>query len=154
MPASLFSVAALGAHIFQVAGPIEESITLLQRACTQYGLYEASTYRRCNPYQNEGIKTIGFEIYLDLGEVPDWIVVPAGGGGTLAAIWRAFSELRAMGLIERMHATHTTTTTDRTPPKGRLLGVGLENELRSPAATCTMATLSAPCASARSTISR
>ena len=98
----VFPVAALGATIFQVAGSIEEGIALLQDACTQYRLYEASTYRRGNPYQNEGIKTIGFETYLDLGRVPDWIVVPVGGGGTIAAIWRAFGELRAMGLIDRL----------------------------------------------------
>ena len=101
-PERVFPVAALGATIFQVAGSIEEGIALLQHACTQYGLYEASTYRRGNPYQNEGIKTIGFEMYLDLGRVPDWIVVPVGGGGTIAAIWRAFRELHAMELIDRL----------------------------------------------------
>lgn len=100
-PERVFPVAVLGAQIFQMEGPIEASLTLLQHACTQYDLYEASTYRRGNPYQNEGIKTIGFEIYLDLGRVPDWVVVPVGGGGTLAAIWRAFGELQAMGLINR-----------------------------------------------------
>jgi threonine synthase len=34
--------------------------------------------------------------------VPDWIVVPVGGGGTLGSIWRAFQDLRALELIDRM----------------------------------------------------
>jgi threonine synthase len=34
--------------------------------------------------------------------VPDWIVIPVGGGGTLGSIWRAFTDLRSLGLIDRM----------------------------------------------------
>ena len=34
--------------------------------------------------------------------VPDWFVVPIGGGGTAAAIWRGFRELYELGRIQRL----------------------------------------------------
>jgi threonine synthase len=61
-----------------------------------------STRRAGNPAQAEGPKTIAYEIADALGRAPDWIVVPVGGGGTLAAVWRGFVELQAMGRIDRL----------------------------------------------------
>ncbi|HEV2125667.1 MAG TPA: pyridoxal-phosphate dependent enzyme, partial [Chloroflexota bacterium] len=63
-------------------------------------------YRRGNPYQAEGARTIGFEIAAQLGgqgedAVPDWIVVPTGGGGTAAGIWRAYQELGDLGMVAK-----------------------------------------------------
>jgi threonine synthase len=93
---------ALGSAVFGVAGTIEDTLELLAAACDTLGAYETTTYRRANPYQSEGAKTLGYEIFLQFGSVPDWIVVPVGGGGTLGSIWRAFSDLRALGVIDRM----------------------------------------------------
>ncbi len=95
-------MAALGSAVFEVAGTIEDTLELLAAACDTLGAYETTTYRRANPYQSEGAKTLGYEIFLQFGSVPDWIVVPVGGGGTLGSIWRAFSDLRALGVIDRM----------------------------------------------------
>jgi threonine synthase len=100
--ARVMPVLALGSAVFEVDGTIEETLELLAAACNTLGAYETTTYRRANPYQSEGAKTLGYEIFLQLDDVPDWIVVPAGGAGTLGSIWRAFRELRALGLIERM----------------------------------------------------
>lgn len=70
--------------------------------------YQASTIQRRNCYQSEGPKTIAYEIVIQMDGVPDWVVVPIGGGGSLFGIWKGFEELRHDGL------------TDRTP---RMLGV-------------------------------
>ena len=64
--------------------------------------YQASTIQRRNCYQSEGPKTIAYETLLQLGRVPDWLVVPVGGGGTLFGIWKGFDELRRDGLVHRM----------------------------------------------------
>ena len=93
---------ALGSAVFEVDGSIEDTLELLATASTDLGAYETTTYRKANPYQSEGAKTLGYEIFLQLGAVPDWIVVPVGGGGTLGSIWRAFGDLRDLGLIDRM----------------------------------------------------
>ena len=101
-PERVLPMAVLGSTIFEVDGTIEEALALLALATERLGAYETTTYRRANPYQSEGVKTLGYEIFLQHGGVPDWIVVPVGGGGTLGSIWRAFLDLQAMGLIERL----------------------------------------------------
>ena len=93
---------ALGSAVFEVDGTIEDTLELLAAASDRLGAYETTTYRRANPYQSEGAKTLGYEIIEQLGSVPDWIVVPVGGGGTLGSIWRACQDLRALGRLERM----------------------------------------------------
>ena len=101
-PERVIPMAALGSMIFEVDGTIEDTLELLAAARDRYGAYESTTYRRGNPYQSEGVKTLGYEIFLQHGGVPDWIVIPVGGGGTLAALWRGFVDLRDLGLTDRM----------------------------------------------------
>jgi threonine synthase len=96
--ARVMPMLALGSAVFEVDGTIEDTLELLAAACDNLGAYETTTYRKANPYQSEGAKTLGYEIFLQHGSVPDWIVVPVGGGGTLGSIWRAFADLRAIGL--------------------------------------------------------
>lgn len=100
--ARVMPMIALGSAVFEVDGTIEDTLELLAAACDSLGAYETTTYRKANPYQSEGAKTLGYEIFLQHGSVPDWIVVPVGGGGTLGSIWRAFQDLRALELIDRM----------------------------------------------------
>ncbi len=82
--------------------PIATYGARIYRAVRTVGLHDVSTRRAGNPAQAEGNKTIAYEIVDELGRAPDWIVVPVGGGGTLAAIWRGFTELQAMGRIDRL----------------------------------------------------
>lgn len=93
----------MGAHILPVQGSFEELMAIIKTACEEWGYYNSSTYRRGNPYQVEGPKTIAFELVDQLGgQVPDAVVVPVGGGGTLAGIGKGFRELYAAGAIDRM----------------------------------------------------
>jgi threonine synthase len=64
--------------------------------------YQASTIAALSPYQAEGPKTIAYEVVAQLGHAPDWFVVPVGGGGTLAGIWRGFQDLKRIGRIDRL----------------------------------------------------
>lgn len=60
-----------------------------------------STYR--NPYTMEGDKTIGYEIFAQLGNVvPDWIAVPLGAGAMLTGIYKGFCELKELGFCDRL----------------------------------------------------
>ena len=54
------------------------------------------------PGRLEGKKTMGLEIFHDLGadNLPDWILYPTGGGTGLVGIWKAFSELIGLGLLD------------------------------------------------------
>lgn len=84
--------------VLEYQGPADEGLNWVHTACQKLGIYETSNYRQANPYEFEGAKTLGLEIFEQLGRVPDWVVAPVGGGGTLAGIWRAFKELKSWGL--------------------------------------------------------
>ncbi|NNC73678.1 MAG: threonine synthase, partial [Sphingomonadaceae bacterium] len=62
------------------------------------GWFNLSTLKE--PYRIEGKKTMGFELAEQLGwELPDAIFYPTGGGTGLIGMWKAFDELKAIGLI-------------------------------------------------------
>ncbi len=62
------------------------------------GWQDVSTLRE--PYRLEGKKTIGFEIAEQLGwRIPDVVICPVGGGVGLIGIWKALTELAALGWI-------------------------------------------------------
>jgi threonine synthase len=66
------------------------------------GWYPASTswpLPMANPFGVEGYKTIGYELYQQLGgRMPDLIFFPSAGGDGLVALWRAAADLRRIGL--------------------------------------------------------
>ncbi len=97
--ARIYPLFAFGSQILEVDGDIDRLIAQVIQICHNQGLYLSSTSRDSNPYQSEGCKTIAYELFEQLGRVPDWIIVPVGGGGTLAAIWRGFLDLQALGQI-------------------------------------------------------
>jgi threonine synthase len=89
-----------GATVLRVRGSYEQAFQLCQRGCEKWGWYN----RNCaiNPYLVEGKKTAGLEIAEQLGwEPPDWVAVSVGDGCTIAGVWKAFRELRILGMIER-----------------------------------------------------
>jgi threonine synthase len=50
------------------------------------------------PYGVEGYKTIGYEIYFQLGgRFPDRVVVPTSGGDAIYGPWKGFRELELLG---------------------------------------------------------
>lgn len=55
-----------------------------------------------NPFGLEAYKTIAYELWRQLGEIPDAIVVPTAYGDGLAGIRRGFADLIALGLANRM----------------------------------------------------
>ena len=99
-----------GATVFRVLGGYEDAFRISQQAGERYGWYN----RNCaiNPYLIEGKKTVGLEIAEQLAwQVPDWVTMSVGDGCSIAGLWKAFRELKILGLI------------DRTP---RILGVQAE----------------------------
>jgi len=89
-----------GAQTIQVLGDFDDCMRQVQAVCTELGLYLLNSL---NPFRLEGQKTIMYRIIEALGwEVPDWIVVPGGNLGNSSAFGKAFSELKELGLIERI----------------------------------------------------
>lgn len=82
----------LSAPIFQrLQNLAEESKTRLVISAYKY-----------SPDGMEGVKTIAYELVEQLGEVPDNIFAPVGGGGLLSGIWRGFLDLKNQNLIDKV----------------------------------------------------
>lgn len=97
----LVVMAALGAEVLEVDAAFERLAEIIAEA-RRHGWEELTTYRQANAFQAEGPKTIAYEVFEALGAAPDAVIVPVGGGGTLAAIWQGFKDLLHMGRVERL----------------------------------------------------
>lgn len=91
-----------GAEIVIRGRTIREAGTLARESEAGLGSSDMSTLRE--PYRVEGKKTMGLEIWEQMAAegMPDAIVYPTGGGTGLIGMYRAFLQLRALDLIERM----------------------------------------------------
>jgi threonine synthase len=91
---------AYGARTLLVRGDFDDCMRLVEEAGTRIGLYLLNSV---NPFRIEGQKTIILELLQQLGwNPPDWIVLPAGNLGNLAAFGKALREMHEYGVIARM----------------------------------------------------
>jgi len=93
---------AYGAEVVEVPGTLREVGAAAREREAASGAFDLSTLRE--PYRVEGKKTMGLEIVEQLGveHLPDAIVYPTGGGTGLVGMYKAFEELRTLGLLERV----------------------------------------------------
>jgi len=91
-----------GAEVIAVPGTIREAGASAREREKGRGSFDMSTLRE--PYRVEGKKTMGLEIFEQFpeGELPDAILYPTGGGTGLVGMYKAFSELRSVGLLEKI----------------------------------------------------
>jgi len=75
-------------------------IRLLRDVCRRRPIYLLNSI---NPVRIEGQKSIAYETVQQLGwDPPDWMVVPVGNAGNISAIGKGFSDLKALGIIDRV----------------------------------------------------
>ncbi|MFN7971522.1 MAG: threonine synthase [Acidobacteriota bacterium] len=85
---------AFGAEVVQVDGSIAACARRLASEMAP-DWFDISTLKE--PYRLEGKKTMGFELWEQLGTLPDAILYPTGGGTGLIGMWKAFAELAELG---------------------------------------------------------
>jgi threonine synthase len=91
---------AFGAKVFGVEGNFDAALKIvLELVKARPEFYLANSI---NPYRVEGQKVAAFEIYEQLGDVPDYVVLPVGNAGNISAIWKGFRELKAFGISRRL----------------------------------------------------
>jgi len=89
---------AYAARVELVDGLIDECGKRAQAMAERDGSFNLATFRE--PGRVEGKKTMGFEIAEQMGwRLPEVIIYPTGGGTGIVALWKAFDELEALGLI-------------------------------------------------------
>ncbi len=87
-----------GAEVQLIPGLISDAGQVSAEVSRQRGWFNIATLRE--PYRVEGKKTMGLELAEQLGwRLPDAIIYPTGGGTGIVGMWKAFSELRALGWL-------------------------------------------------------
>jgi threonine synthase len=90
--------AVSGARLYLVDGLISDAGAIVAEAVTRLGYFDVSTLKE--PYRLEGKKTMGLELFEQLGwRVPDVIFYPTGGGVGLIGIYKALQECQALGWV-------------------------------------------------------
>ena len=85
-----------GAEVLTAPGTLVDAARKLAERPGDF--WDLSTLKE--PYRAEGKKTMGLEIWEQLGgELPDWILYPTGGGTGIVGMHKAFAELERLGLI-------------------------------------------------------
>lgn len=88
---------ALGADLELIDGLITDAAVRVAAGAREHGWFDLSTLKE--PYRVEGKKTMGYELYEQLGRLPDAIIYPTGGGTGLVGMWKAFEEMQELGWI-------------------------------------------------------
>lgn len=98
--AQLVQPLASGAHVLAIDGDFDACMKVVQQVSTLPGMFLANSK---NPLRLEGQKTVAFELAFELGwAVPDYVLVPSGNLGNVAALESGFSLLKELGLTDRL----------------------------------------------------
>jgi len=99
--AKLVQILMHGATLLPVRGTYDDAFRLSLEFTAKYGGLNRNT--AYHPLTIEGKKTAGLEIFRQNGgRAPEAILVPVGDGVILSGVHKAFSDLRASGLIEKL----------------------------------------------------
>ncbi|HXJ07569.1 MAG TPA: threonine synthase [Candidatus Acidoferrum sp.] len=96
--ANVMECQAFGAKVVKLDGLISDCGKYVAERKEREGWYDVSTLKE--PYRIEGKKTMGYELWEQLGgKLPDVIFYPTGGGVGLIGMCKAFDEMEEMGWI-------------------------------------------------------
>ena len=90
-----------GARVIPVRGSYDDAFRLSMEYTRRFGGLNRNT--AYHPLTIEGKKTAGLEIFAQNEmRVPDVIIVPVGDGVIISGIYKAFHDLRAAGITDRL----------------------------------------------------
>ena len=113
-----------GAHVTLIDGLITDCGKIVAERKEAEGWFDVSTLKE--PYRVEGKKTMGYELFEQLGSIqdpkskiqnlPDVIIYPTGGGTGLIGMWKAFDEMEQMGRIDSRRPRMITVQSETCAP--------------------------------------
>jgi threonine synthase len=95
----LSQAVAHNARILQVDGNFDDCLQIARELSEHYPVHLVNSV---NPDRIEGQKTASFEIFDQLGGVPDIHILPVGNAGNITAYFKGYSELRESGDADRL----------------------------------------------------
>jgi threonine synthase len=88
-----------GAKVIALKGNFDTALEMVRDLTDRYPV---ALMNSVNPHRIQGQKTAAFEIVDDLGDAPDYLVLPVGNAGNITAYWRGFREYQAAGRSRRL----------------------------------------------------
>lgn len=98
--AKLTQILMYGAKLIPVNGNYDDAYDLSLKLTEKYGLYNRNT--AFNPLTIEGKKTVAFELFEQMKEMPDKVFVPVGDGVIMAGVYKGFEDLLKLDLITKI----------------------------------------------------
>ncbi len=88
-----------GAQVIIVKGNFDKALELVKTITATHPIQIVNSV---NPFRIEGQKTAAFEICDDLGDAPDYHIIPVGNAGNITAYWKGYKEYRKHGLSKKL----------------------------------------------------
>jgi len=83
-----------GAQVIMIRGNFDQALELVKEIAASG---KVTLVNSVNPYRIEGQKTAAFEIIDDLGDAPEYHVLPVGNAGNITAYWKGYREYQKAG---------------------------------------------------------
>ncbi|MFH1024502.1 MAG: threonine synthase [Planctomycetota bacterium] len=97
--AQLVQPVANGALVLSLDTDFDGCMKIVREITESHNIYLANSM---NSLRVEGQKTVAVEIVQQFEwEAPDWVIIPGGNLGNLAALGKGFSEMMALGVLSR-----------------------------------------------------
>jgi threonine synthase len=97
----LAQIGAPGTRLVAVRGNFSRAYELAQAWAVDSGWLNVTT-TQLSAFPTEGNKTVAYELWLQLGHVPDWVLIPVSSGPLLVGALKGFQELMAAGLTDKL----------------------------------------------------
>src|SRR5437868_7811581 len=97
----LIQAIAHGAKIVAIDGNFDDALRIVRQLGEQK---EFAIVNSINPDRIAGQKTAAFEIVDELGDAPDFQLLPVGNAGNITAYWNGYREYQAHGKSTRLPA--------------------------------------------------
>ncbi|HKW73609.1 MAG TPA: threonine synthase [Candidatus Dormibacteraeota bacterium] len=88
-----------GAKVVALKGNFDAALQTVRDVTSHYPV---ALMNSVNPHRIEGQKTAAFEIVDELGESPDYLLLPVGNAGNITAYWKGFREYQSAGHAKRL----------------------------------------------------
>jgi threonine synthase len=88
-----------GAKVVALKGNFDSALDAVREVTSRYPV---ALMNSVNPHRIEGQKTAAFEVVDELGDAPDYLLLPVGNAGNITAYWKGFREYQAAGRATRL----------------------------------------------------
>ena len=83
-----------GAKVIALKGNFDSALETVRDLSARYPV---ALMNSVNPNRIQGQKTAAFEVVDELGDAPDYLLLPVGNAGNITAYWKGFREYQAAG---------------------------------------------------------